>query len=636
MAVGRNRRNTDRSQNFRVRRWLQVGAASAGMSAALLGASLVAPLAASALADDSEPSSPAPSSSSGASTNGPGPQNLSSSASPSPGTAASSGDTTSTGGASPSATSASASESSSASGSTETVSADAKSTVSAQTNRGSVDAKGAEPAGERATVSAQSNAGSFAAADSTTSTSAHTTTPSTPGTRTASLVVTPAAEPVAATTNPRPAASPAAPTIPWVVQVTGAKDPYSDAVNSSVAGFFGAVQLLVAGAPLPEPLRAALSGTAYTVRRSLFNTAPTVTPLQLTGTSDTAVAGRVSALDADGDHIVYHVVRGPASGTLQLHSDGSFTYTPGDGFDGVATFAVLAQDLGAHVNLLNPFRGVGTSASALVNEGAIKFNFVYTTGADFWSDEARATLASSATRLTAYFLVTRPVTLDYDVTGVNSAESSSSLASAGSDLVSEDPGFWRTVVQNKLISGVDSNGTAADGSIDWNFAYGWGYGESVGAEDYDFVSTAMHEVMHSFGFVSVIDAPGKNAGGEWTLLDRFIRTSGGAKPIRSDHTWNSAYDPNLTGSNGGFYFSGANAVAAYGGLVPMFTPNPWDGGSSMSHLDDATFTGANGQMMNATTDSGLGVRVLSPIELGILKDIGYTVVIPSVAPSVAV
>ncbi|MCV7424853.1 hypothetical protein H7K45_30365 [Mycobacterium yunnanensis] len=74
-----------------------------------------------------------------------------------------------------------------------------------------------------------------------------------------------------------------------------------------------------------------------------------------------------------------------------------------------------------------------------------------------------------------------------------------------------------------------------------------------------------------------------------------------------------------------------------GGLVPLYTPGPWQQGSSMSHLDDDTFIGADQQMMNARTDSGLGVRVLSPIELGILKDIGYTVVIPSVVnPSIAV
>jgi hypothetical protein len=55
----------------------------------------------------------------------------------------------------------------------------------------------------------------------------------------------------------------------------------------------------------------------------------------------------------------------------------------------------------------------------------------------------------------------------------------------------------------------------------------------------------------------------------------------------------------------------------------------------MSHLDDATFTGPDQKMMNAQTDKGLGVRVLSPIEIGILKDIGYTVVPQAPAAAMA-
>jgi hypothetical protein len=42
-------------------------------------------------------------------------------------------------------------------------------------------------------------------------------------------------------------------------------------------------------------------------------------------------------------------------------------------------------------------------------------------------------------------------------------------------------------------------------------------------------------------------------------------------------------------------------------------------------LDTLTYTGDNKKMMNPGDDPGLGVRVLSPIELGILEDIGYTV-----------
>ncbi|WP_142271569.1 Ig-like domain-containing protein [Mycobacterium sp. AT1] len=406
-------------------------------------------------------------------------------------------------------------------------------------------------------------------------------------------------------------------------------NPYEQALSYHLGGAFMAMHALIAQLPLADPLKGMLAGTAYTVRRTLLNQAPTVAPLTLTGASDAPVAGQVSAVDAEGDPISYRLVKGPTAGNLTLNADGSFTYSPGQGFDGVDSFVVMAQDLGLHVNLLDPFRGAGTSAGALFNEGAIKFAFTYTTGANYWSTDAKSALESSAVRLAAYFLVTKPVTLEYDVTGENDT-TTSTLASAGSDLISNAPGFWRTVVQNELLSGVDSNGAAADGAINWNFGESWAYGDAVAANQFDFVSTAMHELMHSFGFLSYVGPPGSNTNLEWTLFAGFITTSTGTRVINSRGVWHTAYDPNLTGAGGGLYFDGANAVAAHGGPVPLFTPNPWQEGSSASHLDDATFTGSNQQLMNAITDVGLGVRVLSPIEQGIMRDLGYTVVVPSV------
>jgi hypothetical protein len=131
--------------------------------------------------------------------------------------------------------------------------------------------------------------------------------------------------------------------------------------------------------------------------------------------------------------------------------------------------------------------------------------------------------------------------------------------------------------------------------------------------------------MHTVGFLSYIDSAGNNTGNEWTTFDSFVVTASGADPIKSNYTWNTAYNTNLTGGAGGLYFGGPNAEAAYGGPVPLYTPRPWEDGSSVSHLDDSTFTGSKTQLMNAVADSGKGVRTLSAIDIGILKDLGYTI-----------
>ena len=92
-----------------------------------------------------------------------------------------------------------------------------------------------------------------------------------------------------------------------------------------------------------------------------------------------------------------------------------------------------------------------------------------------------------------------------------------------------------TVVQNKLLTGIDSNGSAADGSIEVNFRNPWAYGDSVSSSQYDFKSTMMHEMLHAYGFLAYVDEAGWNTGTNWTKFDSFIVTNVGTKVINRAH-----------------------------------------------------------------------------------------------------
>jgi hypothetical protein len=252
-----------------------------------------------------------------------------------------------------------------------------------------------------------------------------------------------------------------------------------------------------------------------------------------------------------------------------------------------------------------------------------------------WNADARAALQRSADALVEYFTVTKPVVLSYDVTGIEDTGEESLLASAGSKAISTEAGFYPTVVQNEIQTGVDANGTAADGAIDWNFAKDWDYnadGASIKPDEYDFEAVAIHELLHSFGFLSNVNKAGDNTGTNWYTFDRFVVTSDGTKAINGN-SWNTALNPNLTGANGGLSFGGKAAVDAYGKPVPLFTPPTFDDTGSVSHLDDKTFTKPNEKLMNSATDTGSSVRVLSPIEIGILTDLGYIVHAQAQSPS---
>lgn len=418
-----------------------------------------------------------------------------------------------------------------------------------------------------------------------------------------------------------------------VVTAGGLLKPYHRFAASIITDVTLTLQNLIDALPLDSDAKAFLEGALWAVRRGFFNLAPTAAPIQVTGVLEGPITGTLGVIDPEGDRIYYRITRGPAEGTVVLNKDGTYTYTPGEDFDGVDTFHVYAMDVGLHVNLLDPLRPWGVDVRSLINQNAITFDFQYNTGADHWTPEYRAALEEAARRLTVYFRVNAPVVLTFDVTGENDP-AAGYLAFAGSNLVNGAPGYWNTVAQYELLTGKDSNGATRDGYITWNFYYNWGTGDTIGANQYDFESTAMHELMHAFGFLSNLNRPGENNNLYWPTFTSFVVTATRARPINRRHEWDSRYDDNLVGFNGGLYFGGSNAVRAYGGLVPLYTPNPWEPGSSATHLDDTTFTGADDQLMNAKSGKGPGIRSLSAIEIGILRDLGYYVVaLPAPGPA---
>jgi hypothetical protein len=625
------RRRSRRSEAFKVRRWLQMGAASAGMGAAMWGMSLVGPQVGVALADDGGAPSASADSSAGSGYSKTAEKQQKS-------------DT---------ATSTNASSDSSATdddGKPDTdesdVEADNKDTGDSDDDSNDVsdaaDTDGAETDSDETdsdetdsdetdsdeTGNDSESVGAGAVPPTDASTNDDGAAAGTSVIPVSTLVPSPSATP-ANTEDDLPSAV-AAPSVagdPWgVKQEADEVNPWQQNTSDIIAATTSNVELVINSLPVPPELRDALNGTLWTMRRSFFNLAPTMDETFLVSSGLGAIEGRASATDSEGDQIQYRVVQGPLYGTVTLDAEGRYIYTPTEDFDGVDTFVIAATDLGLHLNLLEPFRAAGASASLLVNQNAIDFDFTYNDPDGYFTEEAKEALYQSAKRLSVYFIVNQKTVLTYTVNGEYKVNDY--LAAAGSDPTSTDPGFWGTVVQEKLINGVDANGEEADGEIDWNWAYDWGYYPEVGSDQYDFTSTAMHELLHSFGWLAGFSSPANTERDHWYTYSQFVTTKEGDSPINDEtYLWNSDFDPYLTGYGGGMFFSGADAMAAYGGRpVPLWTPTEWSGGSSISHLDDDTFSGPNHLMMDSAAASmGRDNIALSAIELGVLMDLGYTV-----------
>ncbi|GAY13467.1 Ig-like domain-containing protein [Mycobacterium sp. shizuoka-1] len=374
-----------------------------------------------------------------------------------------------------------------------------------------------------------------------------------------------------------------------------------------------------------NPIQDLFDQVSLLVRRTFFNKPPTVKPIQITGEHDGVITGTVGAVDPEGDVIKYKVLpagkdfdnqgqlvdRGPLYGTVEVASDGTFTYTPGPNFTGTDSFAVLATDVGPHINLLDLFRPASTQAAVEVNQYPIgtpllRFSFAYDPQSEsWWTPDARAALQAAANVLAAGIVVTsaRPVTITYYVT-VNSAPDDNHLATGGSprfQTVGEV--FTPVVVQKKILTGIDQNGSSADGTIWFNSAYAWSFDGTPTSAEHDFESVALHELVHTLGFTSTLGS--QISAGSRTVMDNFIVDSTGEHMFASDGTW-------VKGGYG--YFDGPNAVAANGGLVALAN----DG----SHLDSFDFPTS---VMSPGISAGARRIQLSSIEWGILQDLGYTI-----------
>ena len=108
----------------------------------------------------------------------------------------------------------------------------------------------------------------------------------------------------------------------------------------------------------PGQLVSQLESFTYTVadEQGLETSAPV--RVSVTGVNDAPVAeddeftvdfegeftGQLVATDAEGDALTFTVETEPANGSVIIEEDGSYTYTPDDGFSGIDSFTYLATD----------------------------------------------------------------------------------------------------------------------------------------------------------------------------------------------------------------------------------------------------------------------------------------------------
>lgn len=280
---------------------------------------------------------------------------------------------------------------------------------------------------------------------------------------------------------------------------------------------------------------------------------------------------------------------------------------------------------------------------------------------------ATRTAALNAAAATFGSWFTQTATLTIDVQDFHDGP----LDSDGAPIIAvlnTDPGFVRTVPERKVQLGEDLNGADADGILYLNWEEGnpdvgatsarWNYTDEVGANEMDFKGEVLHNLAHILGFRSqitqagediffdpLIHAPGEP--GTWATYDTFLSDSPLAEgsplidptTFRLDLTrWGAA----MIGGNSentGLFFHGPQAMEANGGEpVPLLSPDPYFPGATGSHLrPTATLNRSNSMMMApdmpGAQNLGLQARRFTPVEVGMMRDLGYVLDTTSPKPT---
>lgn len=169
----------------------------------------------------------------------------------------------------------------------------------------------------------------------------------------------------------------------------------------------------------------------------------------------------------------------------------------------------------------------------------------------------------------------------------------------------------------------------------WNYA---GQQAPLSPTAFDLTTVAAHELTHSAGFLSALTATGGSQLGAraYTGFDQSLQTGAGDPAAgrlfdtaRGSPTYGAFVGPAGTLTSGtsyfadppvpvttNLYFGGAYTREAFGGPVPIYAPNPYEGGSSHSHVIDAA------ALMDPVIDVGQ-VKRLRSYERAMLLDLGW-------------
>ncbi len=153
-------------------------------------------------------------------------------------------------------------------------------------------------------------------------------------------------------------------------------------------------------------------------------------------------------------------------------------------------------------------------------------------------------------------------------------------------------------------------------TVTWDFST---TSKAAGTES--LYTTMIHEIGHGLGFLSLVDnEDGTYQGGTPSIFDYYLAE--GSTSLISMGT-DALRKAATTSTN--VFWTGQYGNDANGTPIKIYAPNPYEDGSSMSHLDFTVNTSESLIMFPSDSENPPNFSY-SATELGMWKDLGYNVV----------
>jgi hypothetical protein len=187
-------------------------------------------------------------------------------------------------------------------------------------------------------------------------------------------------------------------------------------------------------------------------------------------------------------------------------------------------------------------------------------------------------------------------------------------------------------IQEKELTGSER----PDMYAEFNKNVNWYFGTDGQTPDslYDFVSVVLHEIGHGLGFTGFFYVQNSQGGyayweeGDISTFDRLVATSDGDYLIDSTIYENpSAELKSALTSQFLFARSYAAKTKAESSFPRLYAPFSWDDGSSIYHLNDATYPSSSpNSLMTHAFGKGEAAHNPGPLTNGILADVGWKII----------